>query len=415
MKNTMKVYVINKDGKTLMPCSPAKARKLLRDNKARAIKRIPFTIQLAWDCEGYTQKVVLGVDKGSHMTGYCAVAHGEILLSGYIHHRTDIKKKMEARAANRRQRRSRLWYRAARFYNRASSQRSGRLPPSIKANVEEVIRAINKLPLPITDVIIEDVQIDIARLNNAELNGLYYQQTNRLHENLRLATLMRDQFTCQCCNVKNTPLEAHHIHYRRNGGKDTINNLLTVCANCHSKIHEGAIQLERTGVDGFKDQMAQRTMQGKNYLYATLKNNYNVSTVYGYETSAFRKAQQWSKDHDTDALAVATLGTGEAIPFHRHNFYHIHFRARQTRRQFHDLAKKGKGRVPYQVNKQLQGFSKGDLVLVKDRYLKQINSIYSNGTLAFKRVKGEPASSVPKNCQLLEHKPSMVFSTIKNH
>jgi len=45
------------------------------------------------------------------------------------------------------------------------------LPVSIKTNVEEVIRTINQLPLPIKAVIIEDVQIDIARLNDAKLNG----------------------------------------------------------------------------------------------------------------------------------------------------------------------------------------------------------------------------------------------------
>ena len=167
----MKVYVINKDGRQLMPCRPAKARKLLRDGKAKSVKRLPFTIQLKWDCEENLQKITVGIDKGSHTTGYCAIANGEILMSGYINHRTDVKKKMQGRAANRRPRRSRLWYRKARFDNRSAAKRAFRLPVSIKTNVEEVIRTINQLPLPIKAVIIEDVQIDIARLNDAKLNG----------------------------------------------------------------------------------------------------------------------------------------------------------------------------------------------------------------------------------------------------
>lgn len=408
----MKVYVINKDGSKLMPCNPAKARKLLRDGLATSVKCIPFTIQLEWDCEENIQKITIGIDKGSHTTGYCAIANGEILMSGYINHRTDIKKNMQGRATNRRQRRSRLWYRKRRFNNRSSSKRAFRLPVSIKANVEEVIRTINQLPLPIKAVVIEDVQIDIARLNDAKLNGKYYQQSNRLHENLRLATLIRDNLTCQCCKAKKTSLEAHHIHYRKDGGSETINNLITVCSTCHSRIHDGTKTLKKKGVDGFKDQIAQRTMQGKIYLYSELNKKYKVTKVYGYETSAFRKEQGLPKDHDADALAVATLRTGEVIPFHKENFYTINFRATQTRRQFHFLPKKGKGRVRYQVNSSLGKFSKGDIVLVKGKYLKQINSIYSNGVLAFKRVLGEPFSSTPKNCRLLERQSSLVFSSI---
>jgi len=86
----------------------------------------------------------------------------------------------------------------------------------------------------------------------------------------------------------------------------------------------------------------------------------------------------------------------------------VTFRAKQTRRLYHDKPQKGKGRVEYQVNESLDGFEKGDLVLVKG-YVKQINSIYSNGYLAFPRVKGEPQTSVPRKCKLLSKKPTLVF------
>jgi len=139
------VFVINQNGHPLMPCHPAKARKLLRDGKARVIGRSPFTIKLLWDCEEHTQEVVLGIDKGSALTGFCCVGKGHILLSGEIHHRKDVKVRMQDRRTTRRNRRSRKWYRPARFLNRASSKRSGRLPPSIKTNVEEVIRVVETL------------------------------------------------------------------------------------------------------------------------------------------------------------------------------------------------------------------------------------------------------------------------------
>ena len=50
-----KVYVINKHGRPLMPCSPAKARHLLDAGKAKIKKRTPFTIQLVYGSSGYTQ------------------------------------------------------------------------------------------------------------------------------------------------------------------------------------------------------------------------------------------------------------------------------------------------------------------------------------------------------------------------
>jgi hypothetical protein len=62
------VYVISKDGKTLMPTHSAKARKLLKQGKAIVKQRKPFTIQLTYETTTYTQPVTLGIDSGySHM------------------------------------------------------------------------------------------------------------------------------------------------------------------------------------------------------------------------------------------------------------------------------------------------------------------------------------------------------------
>jgi len=406
----MLVYVINNNGNPLMPCKPAKARKLLREKKAKIVLRCPFSIQLQWDCEENVQPVTLGIDKGSHHTGLCNVGNGKILLSGIINHRTDIKDKMIARRGNRRQRRSRLWYRPKRFLNRASSNRSGRLPPSIFANANEVVRVVDKIPLPISRIVAEDVQVDIARLNKPNLTGTEYQQSNRLDENLRIATLMRDKYQCVSCGKKNVQLQAHHIVHQCQGGKETIKNLITLCQQCHKKVHSGQITLDVDGVSGLKDQIAQRTMQGKSLIYKSLETVAPVFKVFGYQTASFRKSLDLPKDHDVDALCVATLDRRTVVPYHRDNFYTIKFRPRQTRRRYHDLPQKGKGRVPYQVNAELDGFRKGSLVRVKEKWTKQINSIYSNGRLAFARVKGEPGSAKPDDCQLLLRGQTVVWN-----
>ena len=70
---------------------------------------------------------------------------------------------------------------------------------------------------------------------------------------------------------------------------------------------------------------------------------------------------------------------------------------------------KDKGRVRYQVNAELDGFRKGDIVRVKGKWVKQIHSIYSNGYLAFARVKGEPNSAKPSDCQLLERGVTVIW------
>lgn len=396
------VYVINHNGRKLMPCKPAKARKLLRAGKAKVAERSPFTIKLLWDCEEHTQEVVLGIDKGSHVTGFSCVGKEQILLSGEIRHRLDVKEKMETRRTNRRNRRARKWYRPTRFLNRASSKRSGRLPPSIKTNIEEVIRIVRQIPLPISSIVIEDVQVNIARLNNPTLKGSQYQDPTRLDENLRIACLMRDGYTCQHCGKQKVRLQAHHIVFREQGGKDTLANLLCLCEHCHHQLHEGKIVLKVTGVSGHLDQIAQRTMQGKSYLYATLGAQTPLSTLFGYQTATLRKARDLPKAHDADALCLATYEISELVPYNREHFYTISFRPRRTRRQYHDLPRKGRGRVKYQVNDELEGFRKGDVVCIKGKYIKRINSIYSNGYLAFPRVKGEPNQARPRDCQLLE-------------
>lgn len=249
------VYVVNQNGHSLMPCTPAKARHLLEAGKAKVIGRSPFTIQLLWECEEQVQQVMLGIDKGSHHTGLCCVGNGTILLSAEIEHREDVKTRMD-------------------------------------------------------------------------------------------------------------------------------------------------------------DQIAQHSMQGKTYLYTQLRTHVPLSTLFGYQTATFRKARRLPKTHDADALCIATYETGELVSYERTNFYQITFRPRRTRRQYHTLPRKGQGRVKYQVNEELEGFHKGDIVRVKGKHIKQINSIYSHGRLAFKRVKGEPPSALPKDCQLLERERTILWEKV---
>ena len=85
-----KVYVLNRHGRPLMPCTPAKARHLLDAGKAKVRHRTPFTIQLLYGSTGYTQEVILGVDAGSKTIGLSAATETEELFSAEVKPRNDV-------------------------------------------------------------------------------------------------------------------------------------------------------------------------------------------------------------------------------------------------------------------------------------------------------------------------------------
>lgn len=57
---------------------------------------------------------------------------------------------------------------------------------------------------------------------------------------LRREILARDGFRCRCCGFRKN-LTVHHKKWRRFGGRTSDANLMTVCEDCHSLIHEGLL------------------------------------------------------------------------------------------------------------------------------------------------------------------------------
>jgi len=131
--------------------------------------------------------------------------------------------------------------------------------------------------------------------------------------------------------------------------------------------------------------------------------------VFGYQTSEYRKDRQIEKSHDLDAMCIIDVGFNRQTEFNRDNYYEINFRPKQTRRQYFDLAQKGKGRVKYQVNEELKGFRKGDIVFFNGKE-RQINSIHSVGRLAFAKDNEKQISCKPENCKLLERQKTIIFN-----
>jgi 5-methylcytosine-specific restriction endonuclease McrA len=56
------------------------------------------------------------------------------------------------------------------------------------------------------------------------------------NEPLQQQVLRRDGWRCQNCGRRSN-LEVHHKKFRSQSGDDSEENLITLCAECHSRIH----------------------------------------------------------------------------------------------------------------------------------------------------------------------------------
>ena len=198
------VYILNKDGQPLMPTSRhGKVKHLLRNKKAKVVKRTPFTIQLLYDTDNYTQPITLGVDAGSKVVGISATTKNKELYASETQLRNDIVELLSTRRQNRRTRRNRLRYRKPRFNNR--SKPKGWLAPSITHKINSHLKLIENAHkiLPISKIIIEVASFDIQKIKNPHISGKEYQEGEQLDFwNVREYVLFRDNHTCQHCKGK---------------------------------------------------------------------------------------------------------------------------------------------------------------------------------------------------------------------
>ena len=60
----------------------------------------------------------------------------------------------------------------------------------------------------------------------------------------RASVLKRDHYHCQVPGcTRRAHLHAHHVHWRSRGGRDTLSNMICVCAFHHAMIHDGHIEV----------------------------------------------------------------------------------------------------------------------------------------------------------------------------
>lgn len=387
------VYVLNKEGKPLMPCSEAKARRLLKAKKAHIVNYCPFTIQLDFDCENKTQDITLGVDAGSKTIGLSATTATKELYASNVELRNDIVRLLSDRRELRRNRRSRKRrYRQARFDNRMKSKKKGWLAPSVLNKIGthlKVIANVYKI-LPITKLVIEVASFDIQKIKNPDISGKEYQQGEQLgFWNVREYVLFRDNHECQYCHGKSKDaiLNVHHIESRKTGC-NSPNNLITLCETCHHKYHKGEIELNLKRGQSFRDATFMGIMRW--VLYNNLKELYpNVHPTYGYITKNVRIEHDLQKDHYIDARCIS--GNPQAISL---GYVYYQRKVRCHNRQLFKLNALSGGRwKSNQARRVVFGFRLFDKVKTSDGNIGFITGRRSSGYFSVKTFFQESISA----------------------
>lgn len=409
------VYVISQNGQPLMPTeNHAKVRILLKNKKAKVIKRCPFTIQLAYDSTNYTQDITLGVDSGSKHIGLSATTRSKVLFESDVELRNDIVSLFSTRRQNRRARRNRKTrYRKPRFNNRR--RKEGWLAPSVQNKVDSHLTVIHKVHeiLPITKIIVEVASFDIQKIKKPTISGTEYQQGSQMDFwNVREYVLFRDGHTCQCCKGKSKDkiLNVHHIESRRTGG-NAPNNLITLCETCHKGYHRGIVKLPKTIKRGmsFKDTAFMGIMRWA--FYNKLKEIYiDVSLTYGYNTKNTRIENELPKDHYIDARCIS--GNPKAVS---NGIVYYQKKVRCHNRQIHkNTIIKGGYRKRNQAQYEVMGFRLFDKVKWKGQTC-YIFGRRSTGRMDLRLLDGTKvnASVGYKNLRMLEMRKNMLIELRK--
>jgi len=301
------VYVISKKKNALMPCSRAKARKLLKDEKAKIINFKPFTIQLLFESENITQKVTLGIDPGYENIGISAISEKKELFSASIRLRTNVCSLLSEKRMYRRNRRGKLWYRQPRFLNR---KKTSNLPVSLNHKLKSHMNIVKKVLtfLPISKINLEVANFDIQKIKKPEIENFEYQKGDLYgYQNAKAYLIHRERAKCQLCSklsTKGNPFAIHHIIPRKDGGTDKPNNLSLLHKKCHEKLHlKNSLSLLKKNKQ-FKPETFMSSIRWK--LASELKKlckDFSVS--FGYITKMKRNMLQLEKSHHTDAFVIA--------------------------------------------------------------------------------------------------------------
>lgn len=350
----MMVLVQNKDGASLSPCHPARARILLKKGKAKVISTYPFTIKLTYLVENpvFTPTRVILDDGKTCGLGVVQEnkTHNLLLCKAEMETRgeqiSDNLKERRVCRAQRRNRRNRKRGREGKIKVRYRKKKQ-EYPVSIRADVEAKVNAIKRLmkTYPVTEIVLEPVKLDIAKAVNPAVRGRGYQrglsyglEVDTRNQKRRLAILKRDGYRCLYCGVSVTEESAriHHFIQRKHGGGKRYDIQGTLCERCHTSVTTGQLALA-FDLDKYPSvRAAGRAMHGRYLLERELKKlGIPVTIKYGYETKELREKFDLPKSHGDDAVVLGCNPEKDLVD--RSTVYKIKLHPRHGGRKLFDV------------------------------------------------------------------------------
>lgn len=175
IKRGGRVPVLSPEGKPLMPTKPSRARRWLKEGKAKVVYNDlgVFCVQLLQEPSGEeTQDIAVGIDPGKLYSGVGVVSSKATLFKAHLQLPfKSVTQKMTTRRILRRARRGRRINRKIPFEQRCHRQkrfdnrRNSKLAPSIRANRELELRVVKELAkiYPISRIVYEIVKADVDR------------------------------------------------------------------------------------------------------------------------------------------------------------------------------------------------------------------------------------------------------------
>ena len=405
------IFVLNKYSEPLMPCSPAKAKKLLKNGRAKVVSKKVFTIKLLHGSSGYKQNVKGGNDPGSKVMAFAVITNGLTVYQSETTLRNNVHSKMEQRAMYRRNRRSRkVRYRKPRFDNRR--RKGDWLTPTVVSKVASHLREKKLIEsiLPISSWDVEIGLFDITKINNPDVQGEEYQNGQQKDfYNTKAFVFWRDNYTCQICKgkEKDKRLRDHHIIFRKDGGTDDSENQVTLCETCHKKLHNGEVSYKKA-----KTKKPTKHATEISIVSAFLrKSGWIFKETFGYETK-FKREQvlHLPKEHYNDAVAIC-CEEGEVVKSCSHVYYKKH-----VSKGDYQLCKGERGEKKIPVGK-LFGLRKYDYIET-EKGIGFVKGKRSSGQFALEDISGNKVTdsvNVKRNCQRIFARSTTLIEKIRKN
>lgn len=88
---------------------------------------------------------------------------------------------------------------------------------------------------------IKDKDDYFATWDTTQVESLNDELKNEIYNKylVKASMLQRDSFVCQNtgCRTFSSDLTMHHVKFKKNGGMDSVRNVVTLCHDCHSNFH----------------------------------------------------------------------------------------------------------------------------------------------------------------------------------